>query len=248
MAIKTPGQVAERPQFIKSDINWKRYFFEFLSIFFAVILAFALNSWNDNRKLENAETNILKEMYNGLNLDSVDVAGNIYGHKTGIMAVSYFRRLVQGYPVGVDSIGVFRKVLLRDYISMQNTSGYESLKSQGLDVIKDDSLRVEIIKLYEYNYKLIEKIEEQYAAQQFFKAYSNRINDAIAPSLVFDENGELEQIQTPLNLSKTQRNKILSDIGLIEENRKFTLGFYTDVSKQIGKTKAMIGKELTRRK
>lgn len=30
--------------------NWKKYGIEFLSIFIAVIAAFALNNWNDNRR------------------------------------------------------------------------------------------------------------------------------------------------------------------------------------------------------
>lgn len=240
-------QEAESIQAVSKGSTWKRFVFEFLSMFFAVILAFALNSWNDNRKVENVETNILKEISNGLELDVTDIEGNVYGHKTALMGASYFRRLLQGRPVGTDSIGVFQKVLLRDYISMQNTSGYESLKSQGLSVIKDDSLRVEIIKLYEYNYKLIEKIEEEYASQQFFNAYSERVHAAISPNLVFGENGKLERIRTPLNLSNDQRNRLLLDIGLIVEERSFTMDFYDDTSAQIEKVKAMIKTELSKR-
>ena len=49
--------------------NWRKYSVEFLSIFTAVISAFALNNWNDNRKDQNAEQKILIEIKNGLEKD-----------------------------------------------------------------------------------------------------------------------------------------------------------------------------------
>ena len=35
--------------------NWGKYTIEFFSIFIAVVTAFALNNWNDNRKADNSE-------------------------------------------------------------------------------------------------------------------------------------------------------------------------------------------------
>ena len=46
--------------------NWKRFGFESLSIFIAVVAAFALDNWNENRKEQLAESKILTEVYNGL--------------------------------------------------------------------------------------------------------------------------------------------------------------------------------------
>ena len=65
--------------------NWKQYGFEFLSIFIAVISAFALSNWNDNRRDHRAETKILTEIYNGL---EKDLAANFQfssgGHIAGV--------------------------------------------------------------------------------------------------------------------------------------------------------------------
>ena len=46
--------------------NWKEYGFEFLSIFIAVLAAFALNNWNENRRDKHTEHKILTEISNGL--------------------------------------------------------------------------------------------------------------------------------------------------------------------------------------
>ena len=42
--------------------NWGKYGIEFLSVFVAVISAFALTNWNDNRKDHNAEEKTLTKI------------------------------------------------------------------------------------------------------------------------------------------------------------------------------------------
>ena len=65
--------------------KWKKYTFEFLSIFIAVISAFWLNNWNDNRASRLSEEKILTEIKNGIELDIKDFSGN----KEGYNPVSY---------------------------------------------------------------------------------------------------------------------------------------------------------------
>lgn len=57
--------------------NFKNYGLEFLSIFIAVVAAFSLNNWNDNRKSEFSEDKILKEISNGLEKDLSDIEANL---------------------------------------------------------------------------------------------------------------------------------------------------------------------------
>ena len=51
----------------------RKYAFEFVSIFIAVISAFALNNWNDHRKDREAEEKILIEIDKGLDKDLYDL-------------------------------------------------------------------------------------------------------------------------------------------------------------------------------
>jgi len=228
----------------RKGLKWSKFLMEFLSIFSAVLLAFALNNWNDNRKTKDIEVNILKEIYNGLELDAEDVELNVLGHKFGVKSANYFHNLLVGNEVNPDSIVFYRRMLVRDFISIQNTSGYESLKSQGLNVIENDKLRSEIISLYEYNYKLIEKIEEHYAAQQFFISYARRFNEAIASNIEFDDDNKMTSITLPLQLSQQGRKSLLLDLHTISEDRKFTMKFYDKVAEQIEKTRNLIEDEL----
>ena len=153
------------------NLNWKKYTFEFLSIFIAVVTAFALNNWNDNRRDDKAESKILSEILNGLKKDIEDVKVNVVGHEMGIRACTFWRGIFTNTASDTDSLKQYYFILTRDFVSVQNTSGYETLKSKGLELIKNDSLRMEIISLYEYDYKTLMKLEEEYKELQFEKNY-----------------------------------------------------------------------------
>lgn len=99
----------------KSQIkNWKKYSVDFLSIFIAVISAFALNNWNDNRKDRIAESKILTEISNGLKKDLEDVKENKLGHEQGIKSVSFFKKLLtQKDSISKDSIYGLKNTLYK---------------------------------------------------------------------------------------------------------------------------------------
>ncbi len=143
----------------KSD-RFNKFFFEFLSIFIGVFAAFALDNWNDNRKDHITEISILQEINNGLKQDLADIEINIKGHEQGIQAVNHFRAIVLNKQINNDTLWFHYFNLFRDFVSVQNNSGYETLKSKGLEIIENDSLRPKIISLYEGDYNTIRKLEE----------------------------------------------------------------------------------------
>ena len=226
--------------------NWKKYAFEFLSIFVAVVSAFALNNWNENRRENQAESKILMEIINGLEKDLEDVRLNVAGHEAGISACNYFRRLFTNQRIDTDSLPPYYFTLTRDFVSIQNTSGYETLKSRGLELVKNDSLRTHIISLYEYDYSTLKKLEEEYHELQFQENYFKEINRLLAPELVYDSLGGIAGITQPLDLNKADQKILLSYLWKIEANRKFILRFYDQIEAKIQRLREEIEKELDR--
>jgi hypothetical protein len=224
--------------------NWKKYTFEFLSIFIAVISAFALNNWNDNRNNRNAESKILSEINNGLEKDLEDARLNIIGHKMGMKAADFFRNLIANKPISKDSLMFHYFNLTRDFISIQNTSGYETLKSRGLELIKNDSLRTKIISLYEYDYNTLRKLEEDYYELQFQENYFKEINRSISQNLQFNEDKLITGINIPLNIEQHDEKTILTYLWKIQANRNFILQYYSVVEGKIEKLRTEIEKEI----
>ncbi len=130
-------------------------------------MVFVLNNWNENRRDKNAEIKILSEISSGLVEDIEDIHINMAEHKKGIEACKHWRRVLNNKNFSPDSVQKNYLGLTRDFISIQNISGYETLKSKGLEIIKKDTLRFKIISLYEYDFTLLKKLEEQYDEMQF---------------------------------------------------------------------------------
>ncbi len=223
--------------------NWGKYGFEFLSIFIAVISAFALNNWNENRKDANSENKILTEIANGLEKDLGDIKLNKYGHEAGLAACEYFRKGLAGQSVEHDSIMIHFFNLTRDFVSIQNIAGYETLKSKGLELVKNDSLRFEIISLYEYDYNTLRKLEEEYAEMQFQESYFKEINKELAPNFRINDDGNIIGINSPLEIENSERNKLLLYLWKIQSNRIFILQFYSEIEDKIKSVKEKIDNE-----
>jgi len=219
-------------------VNWKKYAFEFLSIFIAILAAFALDNWNDNRNDRVAEAKILTEILNGLEKDKEDVAMNIFGHELGLKACTYWRDITRNQPYDSDSLRQYYMILTRDFVSIQNTTGYETLKSRGLELVENDSLRERIVTLYEFDYQALRKLEEEYGEMQFHENYFEAMNTVFLPYMQFDSIGSLRSIEYPLDLERNEENLLLSHLWKIEYNRNFILREYRKVEKKILALKA----------
>jgi hypothetical protein len=229
---------------MKNSNNWSKFLIEFISVFIAVVFAFYLNNWNDNRKDNNAEIKILDEISNGLTKDLDDIKLNIHGHEEGIIACKYWRKVINNTEFSQDSVLVNYLNLTRDFVSINNKAGYETLKSKGLELIKNDSLRLEIISLYEYDFKTLEKLEETYSEMQFQKSYYKELNEIISPFLVFENNGNINALNLPIDVNKKDQNIFLAYLWKIEMNRNFILYYYSEMKKKTRKLISNIETEL----
>lgn len=228
------------PQKKPKSKSWRKHGFEFLSIFVAVISAFALNNWNDNRRDANSKDKILTEIYNGLQKDLQDIRVNLDGHKKGIAACNYFKKAISGKAVNGDSALFHFHYLTRDFVSIQNVAGYETLKSKGLELIENDSLRLQIIGLYEYDYSVLRKLEEEYYEMQFQENYFHELNDILAPHFNFDSTGTLSSIELPLDIDESSKKKALVYLWKINRNRTFIMDYYAQIEQTIEKVQNLI--------
>jgi hypothetical protein len=227
-------------------IAWQKYVFEFTSIFVGVSLAFALENWNEDRRLAESETKTLYEIKNGLLEDKSDLGENFIGHQNALKACDYFTNLVLGKNVDAQLFPDKYKNLIRDYISIQNRSAYESLKSRGLELVKNDSLRLNIISLYDFYYEIVEKAEENYSEMQFHKNYFLPINTILSKHFHFSKDGNFEGINLPLKISKKEKNEILSYLWMIRKNRNFGSLYYKIILEKLDLLILQIDKELAK--
>ncbi len=225
----------------KSRNPLSRFVLEIFSIFLGVTIAFLANHWNEQRKEKLIERKTLREISIELKSDIGDIRNNVNGHRLGIDAVSLFQRYVRGEAVDYDSLSINFERLYRDYISITNTTAYETLKSRGIEIVSNDQLRADIVELYDFAYEIIQKLEEEYYPAQFHKNYFDDI------SAYFQDYMEIQGDN--IRFTKPHRGKpdqkLLLILREIKQWRLFNITSYEQTEEKIIKLIADIETELS---
>ncbi len=161
-----------------------KYLFELFIVVFGVYLGFMANNYSEDLQQKDYVKTTIKEMYQSLDQDIKDADINKNGHILGLNSVNYFSRMVKSQDVNIDSFMWNYLSLTRSFVSIQNTAPFDALKSKGLNVVNNDSLRTQIIRLYDFQYDVLEKIEEKYQESQFYANESGDITAILDNSLV----------------------------------------------------------------
>ncbi|MCU0449652.1 MAG: DUF6090 family protein [Bernardetiaceae bacterium] len=142
---------------------------EFCLIVAGILVALSINNWNDARKLRINEVKMLRELRATLQNDLRDIESNI----------EFLNITRQGKQVLIDSektgyhdsLHRHLNSLLYDQVYlMPNRGAFESLKSAGLSLITNDSVRLALVNLYEYDYKVQEANEKRQNEHTYQKA------------------------------------------------------------------------------
>lgn len=224
----------------------KKYFSAFAVTFISVILAFVLTEWSSNKNEKLSETKLLTEIDNGIQIDLKDFEANIGGHQSSLRAIALMRNWIDNEPIPQDSIGIYYNVLFRNFTPIINKSGYESLKATNLKVITNDSLRFQIINLYDYYYTIIEKLEDNVAEMQDFSTFYTPTNKIVSQYMTFDKNGKFIELKKATDLTKSQKQELLSYLWKMENNKKFKIFRYHNVIDEIKKLDQHIKNELNK--
>lgn len=216
-----------------------------LPTFLGVLLAFWLSEWASARNFKAQERHLLMEVQHELELNLSDLEQNLAGHEKGLAAAKSIQRLLSDGSLSLDTLPMHYVEALRDFISIQHTAAYETLKSRGLASIANDSLRLQIADLYDFDFETIEKVEEKYSPHEFFEHYNEPFLRIVAKCYDFTPGEVADRRIMPLSaLPKEEKNMMNARLNKIKYDRQFSIRVYQDVVEKVEKAIAAIKKEL----
>ncbi len=182
-------------------INWKYALGEILLIFIGVSLAVAFQAWNDSRKRDKLEKDILLQIYNDILVNQLDVQADYARLSFGLEAHFNMLDYLNGDHDYVDSMCFDFYWLQHDEYVFPLRGGYDNLKEHGLDLIKDDSIRGYVQGAYESAYPRVSKETAFYPdINEYFSAfYQEHFVPNTDTSLVHIKDTQLGRIKYPYN-------------------------------------------------
>ena len=133
---------------------------EIFFIFLGITLAIAFQNWNEQRKEAKLEKAVLQQLQIALQNDWEDVNDNINTHRRARGSCqNLLKALNDPNPINGQMI-IGELIQAVDYTFLvSDVSTYEYLKSVGLHIIQNDTLRSQITKLYDVVYEGIYGVE-----------------------------------------------------------------------------------------
>jgi hypothetical protein len=138
---------------------------EIILVVIGILIALQINNWNQERQLNKRELILLNELKSNLEVNVTNLNKDIKIQKESIFFIEYIMNLKENQTPFNDSIPKYlqRANFAPDVILA--SSAFETLKSTGLELIKDDYLRQEIINLFEIEYPFLmqetKRLEDQ---------------------------------------------------------------------------------------
>ncbi|OIQ30863.1 MAG: hypothetical protein BM564_01230 [Bacteroidetes bacterium MedPE-SWsnd-G2] len=204
---------------------------EIVLVVIGILIALQINTWNENRKSENYEKTILKEIHTTIK-DDLEIFGfledRLKKKDTAIDKLILARQ--NKVSLSEDDLLKYIRWSRWGIIFSYNQGPYETLKSSGLDKIKNDSLRFEITNYYDFTipraksffdfdklrYKPLRDIEyKRLKDQGFYEEYFK--------SIINDNGDEGFSPRTKYNFDKYLNDPTFNETLLIEANYKNNL-------------------------
>jgi len=128
---------------------------EIILVVIGIIIALQINTWNENRKLQNEELSLLKELKTNLKITLENFQGDI-AYNLG--TISFYNRInhyvEKDLPYHKELDSAFAAITLWGSPYATSTA-YKSLQNKGLDIIKNKNLKNNIIDFYDVKMKTL---------------------------------------------------------------------------------------------
>lgn len=215
---------------------------EIILVVLGILIALAINNWNEERKEASLEIIILSEISENLGEDIQSLNNDLRLNENGIENIRHIEKAFDLESPLTDTLLLrFGRMLFNPTYTLKK-SGYQNLSSIGFQIIAVDSIRKSITNLYETQYSFIKEREE--VAKKATYDYLNPRYQEYFKAIGFDSS---RSTNTPLKLYYPQNYESLGGdpdfqrlLDYSKEIKYHNLYDLNMVLKAVGKTKNMI--------
>ena len=125
---------------------------EIVLVVIGILIALQINNWNESNKLHKRELTLLNELKTNLTINIENLENDIQIQSNSIKSFDYILKLPQSNLPYNDSIPSYLSDIDYSPDVILVSSAFQTLKSSGLELIESDSLRIEILNLFEVDY------------------------------------------------------------------------------------------------
>ena len=209
---------------------------EVVLVVFGILIAFQIDNWNDNRNLRSLENILLIDIRDNLIASRTNLASTIsYNRTTLYNYEKILSHIKEDLPYSNSLDSAFSYI---GYWSEPNFTytAYETIKSKGMDIIQNDSLKISITEIYEQYFPfLIGELKGEWELHQ----------SLVLPFIVHNIRYINADVARPNNFNDLKTNDEFQNLmGLKMTTRKYTIQFTQRAQERVDSLIFMIDREL----
>lgn len=195
--------------------NLKRYLIysigEILLVMIGILLALQVNNWNEKSKNRITEIQLLETISENLTNDLDDFERNLIHLSNRVQACEVLLNSSKNDIEYHDSLAYHLFYTIAFPHFTPNRSGYELLKSKGIEYISNDLLKLEITNLYEYGYKYLFTWESEQISE-IVNTYSPMLRQYLGTTTIGDKHMPISLNNSRNHLTKYSSNGLIINI------------------------------------
>lgn len=162
---------------------------EIILVVIGILIALSINNWSEANKLRAKEYRVLKELKGNVETNIAILKGKIKINETINSDISSIIEFIDGRKeLPPDSLHLFLERMRRTNQIEYNDAAFQSLKTIGFDLIQSDSLRFQIIDLFDNSYdtnkNLINTTDltRYHSMSEFIQNHFSVVNGVVVPN------------------------------------------------------------------
>ena len=203
---------------------------EIILVVIGILIALSINNWNNGQKDKKAEIKYLNQINNSLKNSQLILNAHIDRNKKILKDGEILFDHLKSKKALNDTIKQLFVIIVYDQSVSLSTAAFENLKSGGLSLISNDSLKIDIINIYDQELKYIQTT----FANQIENGITSIINPFYIKNFEWDDSKENQSLLVPNNYDELLQNREMTNI-LSEVNslRIYAIRFYENTQKKL---------------
>lgn len=215
--------------------KWPEYLLEILVLIIGIYGAFMVDNWNTKR-IENAiENNLLRSFKVELEADLADIEINIGLHRNAINSINEIMEAIDNDLPYHDSLSYDFGYAMIYTLFVHSTSAFEAMKAQGIEIIRNEKIRDDIITVYDAKYNFFLKVEADLVSDTHY-GYRHIFPSRFKESFNVDLNSpDFKNPIVPLDFEALKKdNEFLYYLKTLRNKTEFVVDYhYTNLKNDV---------------
>ncbi|MBN3520981.1 hypothetical protein JYB62_13310 [Algoriphagus lutimaris] len=219
---------------------------EIILVVIGILIALSINTWNEDRKDRIYEQKMLNEIYRSLINDASYIRNHTIGYRIATVdsSIKYFDQMLLGLDPNPNNLKYYFERLTWGLTFQINEGPYEGLKANGLDKIRNDSLRNTLMRYFDFAIPRYEELIEwklTSTQQEMVKISEEYKGNYLAK----EENGEIVLYRNISSPYFIRDHEFLKLLALSKSTNKWNKDRFDELLKEQSFLIKMLEKELS---